>query len=149
LPNISKTFASKQDVWDKTPDPAVREMILRMEQIGCDTTFDRFDKQKPQCTFGLAGVVAADIATDVLFGIGHRATSKVNVGALKKGYVNIAVHGHLPTLVSEIVRIGRTQEFIDMAKAHGAEGIHFYGVCCSCLSAMKALFHCPMPLVPN
>ena len=74
---------------DKTPDPAVREMILRMEQIGCDTTFDRFDKQKPQCTFGLAGVVAADIATDVLFGIGHRATSKVNVGALKKGYVNI------------------------------------------------------------
>lgn len=51
-----KTFASKQDVLDKTPDPAVREMILRMEQIGCDTTFDRFDKQKPQCTFGLAGV---------------------------------------------------------------------------------------------
>ncbi len=38
---------------DKTPDPAVREMILRMEQIGCDTTFDRFDKQKPQCTFGI------------------------------------------------------------------------------------------------
>ena len=55
---------------------------------------------------------------------------------MKKGYVNIAVHGHLPTLVSEIVRIGRTQEFIDMAKAHGAEGIQFYGVCCSCLSAM-------------
>lgn len=53
LPNISKTFASKQDVLDKTPDPAVREMILRMEQIGCDTTFDRFDKQKPQCTFGI------------------------------------------------------------------------------------------------
>ncbi len=48
-----KTFASKQDVLDKTPDPAVREMILRMEQIGCDTTFDRFDKQKPQCTFGI------------------------------------------------------------------------------------------------
>jgi len=51
-----KTFASKQDVLDKTPDPAVREMILHMEQIGCDTTFDRFDKQKPQCSFGLAGV---------------------------------------------------------------------------------------------
>ena len=35
-----KTFASKQDVLDHTPDPAVREMMLRMEQIGCDTVFD-------------------------------------------------------------------------------------------------------------
>ena len=306
-----KTFATKQDVLDGTPDPAVREMILRMEQIGCDTAFDRFDKQKPQCSFGLAGVccrfcnmgpckitpksprgvcgadadlivarnllrsaasgaaqhgaharevilslkfvaegrltlpilgagrireachafgietrgqsvkrlagkladvlladlsrplpddyqtikalapaerqavwkkldilpisayhevfeafhrtgcgtdgdwknilqqflrcglaftftgvVAANIATDALFGVGHRATSKVNVGALRKGYVNIAVHGHLPTLVSEIVRIGRTEEMIDLAKAHGAKGIQFYGICCSCLSAM-------------
>lgn len=306
-----KTFASKQDVLDRTPDPAVREMLLRMEQIGCDTTFDRFDQQKPQCSFGLAGVcckncnmgpckitpksprgvcgadadlivsrnllrsaaagvaqhgahareillslkfisqgrlnlpilgveklhqvcqafgipddtddvkalagkladvlladlsratpddyetikamapaerqkvwndldiipisaynevfdayhrtgvgtdgdwqsimkqflrcglafcftgvVASNIGTDVMFGIGHRATSKVNIGALKKGYVNIAVHGHLPTLVSEIVRIGKTKEFIDLAKAHGAKGIQFYGICCSCLAAM-------------
>ena len=51
-----KTFASKQDVLDHTPDPAVREMMLRMEQIGLSTVFDRFDAQKPQCSFGLAGV---------------------------------------------------------------------------------------------
>ena len=50
-----KTFPSKQDVIDNTPDPAVREMILRMEQIGIDTAFDRFDAQKPQCAFGLSG----------------------------------------------------------------------------------------------
>ena len=306
-----QTFASKQDVLDQTPDPAVREMLLHMEQLGCDTTFDRFDQQKPQCSFGLAGVcckicnmgpckitpksprgvcgadadlivarnllrsaasgvaqhgahareilltlkfvadgklnlpllgetriretakafhietrgqstkrlagkladvlladlsralpedyetikalapaerqavwqqldilpisaynevfdayhrtgvgtdgdwrsimkqflrcglafcftgvVASNIATDCLFGTGHRATSKVNVGALKKGYVNIAVHGHLPTLVSEIVRLGHTPEFIELAKAKGARGIQFYGICCSCLAAM-------------
>ncbi|MCR5196542.1 MAG: carbon monoxide dehydrogenase, partial [Pseudobutyrivibrio sp.] len=40
-----KTFPSKQDVIDQTPDPAVREMLLRMEQLGIDTTFDRFDAQ--------------------------------------------------------------------------------------------------------
>ena len=51
-----KTWPTKQDVIEQTPDPAVREMILRMEQIGCDTVFDRFDKQQPQCTFGIAGV---------------------------------------------------------------------------------------------
>lgn len=306
-----KTFASKQDVLDKTPDPAVRELMLRLEQLGVDTVFDRFDAQKPQCSFGLAGicckfcnmgpckitpkspkgvcgagadlivarnllrsaaagvaqhgahareilismkavaegrlplpilgekklravcqafgigtrgqsssrllgkladvlladlsralpedyktiralapkerqevwdkldivpisayqevfdayhrtgvgtdgdyrsilkaflrcglafcftgVVASNIGTDVLFGTGHRATSKINVGALKKGYVNIAVHGHLPTLVSEIVRVGKLPEFIELAQKHGAKGIQFYGICCSCLAAM-------------
>jgi len=306
-----KTFASKQDVLDKTPDPAVKEMILHMEQIGCDTTFDRFDKQKPQCSFGIAGVccricymgpckittkspkgvcgadadlivarnllrgiaagtaahgaharevilalkfaaegklnlpilgedkvrktasqfgietegktinelaskiadilledisrtvpddyktiqacapperrevwknmdilpigayhevfealhrtgaatdgdwenimqqflrcglafvfsgvVGSAIATDSLFGPGTRMTSKVNVGALKKGYVNIAVHGHLPVLVSEIVKQGHSKEFIKLAKENGAKGIQFYGICCSGLSAM-------------
>ncbi|MDE6679460.1 MAG: anaerobic carbon-monoxide dehydrogenase catalytic subunit [Ruminococcus sp.] len=306
-----KTFPSKQDVIDKTPDPAVREMLLRAEQLGIDTAFDRFDKQKPQCSFGLAGicckicnmgpckitaksprgvcgadadlvvarnllrsaaagtaqhgmhareiilslkwaaegkldipimgeqkirataenfgiptkdrttkqiaidladalladmsrtepdeyktikacapperqetwknldilpisayhevfeayhktgcaidgdwksimqqflrcglaftfsgVVGANIATDSLFGVGDRVTSKVNIGALKKGYVNIAVHGHLPTLVSQIVQTGQEEKFIELAKSKGAKGIRFYGICCSGLAAM-------------
>ena len=306
-----KTFPSKQDVIDNTPDPAVREMILRAEQIGFDTAFDRFDKQKPQCSFGLAGicckicnmgpcritpkaskgvcgadsdlivarnllrsgaagaaqhgmharevilnlkwaaegkldipiigkqkviavakafgietenrdvkeiaseladtlledlsravpdeyktiralapkerqetwkdldiipisayhevfeayhksgcgidgdwrsimqqflrcglaftftgVVATNIATDCLFGVGDRVTSMVNLGALKKGYVNIAVHGHLPLLVSEIVKSGQSEQMLALAKEKGALGIRFYGICCSGLAAM-------------
>lgn len=306
-----KTFSSKQDVIEQTPDPAVREMLLRAEQLGLDTAFDRFDKQKPQCNFGLAGVcckicnmgpcritsksprgvcgadadlvvarnllraaaagaaqhgmhareiilslkwaaegkldipimgeqkirataeafgiptrhrttkkiaidladalladmsrtepdeyktikacapperqetwknldilpisayhevfeayhktgcaidgdwksimqqflrcglaftfsgvVGANIATDSLFGVGDRVTSKVNIGALKKGYVNIAVHGHLPTLVSQIVKTGQEEKFIELAKSKGAKGIRFYGICCSGLAAM-------------
>lgn len=306
-----KTFSSKQYVIEQTPDPAVREMLLRAEQLGLDTAFDRFDKQKPQCNFGLAGVcckicnmgpcritsksprgvcgadadlvvarnllraaaagaaqhgmhareiilslkwaaegkldvpimgeqkirataeafgiptrhrttkkiaidladalladmsrtepdeyktikacapperqetwknldilpisayhevfeayhktgcaidgdwksimqqflrcglaftfsgvVGANIATDSLFGVGDRVTSKVNIGALKKGYVNIAVHGHLPTLVSQIVKTGQEEKFIELAKSKGAKGIRFYGICCSGLAAM-------------
>lgn len=306
-----KTFPSKQDVIEQTPDPAVREMLLRMEQLGIDTAFDRFDSQKPQCNFGLAGicckicnmgpcritakspkgvcgadadlvvarnllrsaaagaaqhgmharevilslkwaatgkldipimgeqkirstaqsfgiptrhrtikhiasdladvlledmsrtvpdeyrtikacapderqkvweeldilpisayhevfeayhksgcaidgdwksimqqflrcglaftfsgVVGASIATDSLFGVGDRVTSKVNIGALKKGYVNIAVHGHLPLLVSQIVKVGQEEKFIELAKSKGAKGIRFYGICCSGLAAM-------------
>lgn len=306
-----KTFPSKQDVIDQTPDPAVKEMLLRAEQLGIDTAFDRFDRQKPQCSFGLAGicckicnmgpckittkspcgvcgadanlivarnllraaaagaaqhgmhareiilslkwaaegkldipimgeqkirataeafgiptkhrttkkiaidlanvllddmsrtepneyqtikacapperrevwknldilpisayhevfeayhktgcaidgdwksimqqflrcglaftfsgVVGANIATDSLFGVGDRITSKVNIGALKKGYVNIAVHGHLPTLVSQIVKTGQEEKFIELAKSKGAKGIRFYGICCSGLAAM-------------
>ena len=306
-----KTFPSKDEVLENTPDPAVREMILRQNQLGFDTTFDRFDKQQPQCGFGMAGicckicnmgpckitskspkgvcgadadlivarnllrsaaagvaqhgmhgrevilslkwaaegkldlpilgqqkikdtakafgikterrsikkiaseladvllddmsrtipgdykiiealgseerkkvwkeldilpisayhevfesyhktgvgtdgdwksimqqflrcglaftysgVVSTSIATDGLFGVGDRVTSKVNIGALKKGYVNIAVHGHLPTLVSEIVKVGQEEKLINLAKEAGAKGIRFYGICCSGLSAM-------------
>ena len=306
-----KTFPSKDEVLENTPDPAVREMILRQNQLGFDTTFDRFDKQQPQCGFGMAGicckicnmgpckitskspkgicgadadlivarnllrsaaagvaqhgmhgrevilslkwaaegkldlpilgqqkikdtakafgikterrsikkiaseladvlledmsrtvpgeykiiealgseerkkvwkeldilpisayhevfesyhktgvgtdgdwksimqqflrcglaftysgVVSTSIATDGLFGVGDRVTSKVNIGALKKCYVNIAVHGHLPTLVSEIVRVGQEEKFINLAKQAGAKGIRFYGICCSGLSSM-------------
>lgn len=306
-----KTFPSKQDVLEKTPDPAVREMLLRMEQLGLDTSFDRFDKQQPQCNFGLAGiccrichmgpcritkksprgvcgadadlivarnmlravaggtaqhgmharevilslkwaaegklklpilgadkllataksfgletegktveevalvfadvllqdlsrpeaatyetirccapperqkvwedlgimpistyhevfesmhnsgeatdgdwrnimqqllrtglafvfgtVVGANLATDALFGVGSRRKTMVNIGALKKNHVNIAVHGHMPTLVSEIVRLGHSEEMQALARAQGAEGIQFYGICCTGLSAM-------------
>lgn len=306
-----KTFANKQDVIEQTPDPAVREMLLYMEEQGLETAFDRFDAQKPQCNFGLAGTcckscfmgpckitkksprgvcgadadliaarnllrhvaggtaahgargresmlalkfaaqgkapipiegeekiyavcknfgietegktlhelaeIVADIlledlsrtvpakhrtlyafapkerietweklgimpispahevfeslhrtsvgtdsdwrnvmqqflrtgvsfawssclgstiAMDSLYGLPKRSQSRINLGALKKGYVNIAVHGHSPVLVSEIVKVGNSKEFAELAKENGALGIQFYGICCSGLSAM-------------
>jgi carbon-monoxide dehydrogenase catalytic subunit len=306
-----KTFPSKPDVIEQTPDPAVREMLLRMQELGCDTAFDRFDAQKPHCAFGIAGVccrncmmgpckitakagrgvcgadadlivarnllrnmggalaghgargretmlalkyasegriktpiegeskvfaaaaafglnaegktvkqlageiadilledlsrpIASEhrtlkafaapervkvwtelgilpisayhelfeamhrtgtgtdgdwrnimrqfercglafawssvlgnsIASDCLFGLPKRGTVRVNLGALEKGYVNIAVHGHAPLLVSEIVRRGKTKKIVSLAKESGAKGIRFYGICCSGLSAM-------------
>lgn len=135
--------AERQKVWndlDIIPISAYNEVFDAYHRtgVGTDGDWQSIMKQFLRCglAFCFTGVVASNIGTDVMFGIGHRATSKVNIGALKKGYVNIAVHGHLPTLVSEIVRIGKTKEFIDLAKAHGAKGIQFYGICCSCLAAM-------------
>jgi carbon-monoxide dehydrogenase catalytic subunit len=51
-----QSFASKKDVMEQAPDPAVREMVKYMDEQGVENCFDRFDKQKPHCTFGLAGV---------------------------------------------------------------------------------------------
>lgn len=53
--NRKSRFPNKRDVIERTPDPAVREMLLHMEQAGIETPFDRFDAQKPHCGFGLAG----------------------------------------------------------------------------------------------
>ena len=51
-----KTFSNKEKVLEQTPDPAVREMLLHMQEMGVETVFDRFDRQQPQCSFGIAGV---------------------------------------------------------------------------------------------
>lgn len=50
-----RNFPDKETVKARTPDPAVRQMIERMEYLGIDTPFDRFDAQKPLCGFGLNG----------------------------------------------------------------------------------------------
>ena len=133
----------RKKVWkelDILPISAYHEVFESYHKtgVGTDGDWKSIMQQFLRCglTFTYSGVVSTSIATDGLFGVGDRVTSKVNIGALKKGYVNIAVHGHLPTLVSEIVRVGQEEKFINLAKEAGAKGIRFYGICCSGLSSM-------------
>ena len=86
--------------------------------------------------FAWTSVLGTSIAMDSLYGLPQRSRSMTNLGALKKGWVNIAVHGHSPLLVSEIVKAGQSEEFQAKAREAGAKGIQFYGICCSGLSAM-------------
>ncbi len=133
----------RKKVWkelDILPISAYHEVFEAYHKtgVGTDGDWKSIMQQFLRCglAFTYSGVVSTSIATDGLFGVGDRVTSKVNIGALKKGYVNIAVHGHLPTLVSEIVKVGQEEKFINLAKEAGAKGIRFYGICCSGLSAM-------------
>ena len=133
----------RQEVWrdlDVLPISAYHEVFEAFHKSGCGTDGDWKSvlQQFLRCglAFTFSGVVGASLATDCLFGVGDRVTSKTNVGALEKGYVNIAVHGHLPLLVSEIVKVGHEEKFVELAKNRGAKGIKFYGICCSGLSAM-------------
>lgn len=135
--------AERQEVWkdlDIIPISAYHEVFEAFHKSGCGTDGDwkSVMQQFLRCglSFTFSGVAGASIATDSLFGVGDRVTSKVNIGALKKGYVNIAVHGHLPTLVSQIVAVGQEEKFVELAKSKGAKGIQFYGICCSGLAAM-------------
>lgn len=137
------TPPERQKVWkdlDIIPISAYHEVFEAYHKSGCATDGDwkSIMQQFLRCglAFTTSGVIGASIATDCLFGVGDRVTSKVNIGALKKGYVNIAVHGHLPLLVSQIVKVGGEEKFIELAKSKGAKGIRFYGICCSGLAAM-------------
>ncbi|MGI6590958.1 MAG: anaerobic carbon-monoxide dehydrogenase catalytic subunit [Eggerthellaceae bacterium] len=138
----------RRDVWrdlDILPISAYHEVFDALHRTGCATDGDWRSVMQEFLRCGLAftftGVQGASIATDSLFGVGDVVTSKVNLGALREGYVNIAVHGHLPTLVSQIVAAGRSEEFVKRAKAAGAKGIRFYGICCSGLSALYRYDH--------
>jgi len=133
----------RKKVWkelDIIPISAYHEVFESYHKtgVGTDGDWESTMKQFLRCglAFTFSGVVATSIATDCLLGVGDRVTSKVNVGALKKGYVNIAVHGHLPMLVREIVKTGQSKKYLELAKSKGAKGISFYGICCSGLSAM-------------
>lgn len=133
----------RQDIWKKLdilPISAYHEVFESFHKTGCgvDGDWRSIMQQFLRCglAFTFTGVCAASIATDILFGVGDKVTSKVNVGELKEGYVNIAVHGHLPLLVSQIVKANQSEELLNLAKANGAKGIRFYGICCSGLAAM-------------
>lgn len=148
VPDEYKTISAcaakeRRDVWeelDLLPVSAYHEVFEAYHKSGCATDGDwkSIMQQFLRCglAFTFSGVVGASIATDSLFGVGDRVTSKVNIGALEKGYVNIAVHGHLPLLVSQIVEAGKREDLIALAQSKGAKGIRFYGICCSGLSAM-------------
>ena len=148
VPAEYKTIAAcaaseRQETWEKLdilPISAYHEVFEAYHKSGCGTDGDwrSVMQQFLRCglVFTFSGVVGASLATDALFGVGDRVTSKVNIGALKKGYVNIAVHGHLPLLVSRIVEAGKRDDLTALAKKAGAKGIRFYGICCSGLSAM-------------
>ncbi|MDR2456818.1 MAG: anaerobic carbon-monoxide dehydrogenase catalytic subunit [Deltaproteobacteria bacterium] len=105
---------------------------------GTDGDWRNVMRQFHRCAlaFAWSSVMGSSIAMDSLLGLPHRSLVKVNLGALDKATVNIAVHGHSPLLVSQIVEIGRSGEMAALAKKRGAKGISFYGICCSGLSAM-------------
>ena len=147
-PGVYKTIEvcappERQKVWkdmDILPIGAYHEIAEAYHKTGCatDGDWESIMRQFLRCglVFTYSGVVGTSIATDSLLGVGDRVTSKINIGALKKGYVNIAVHGHLPVLVKEIVKTGYSEKYQELAKKKGAKGIQFYGICCSGLSAM-------------
>ena len=148
VPGAHKTvhaFASKErlETWEKLgilPISTYHEVFesLHRTSTGTDGDWKNVMRQflRTGVAFAWTSVLGTSIAMDSLYGLPQRSRSMTNLGALKKGWVNIAVHGHSPLLVSEIVKAGQSEEFQAKAREAGAKGIQFYGICCSGLSAM-------------
>ena len=135
--------AERLKVWkdlDILPISVYHEVFesLHRTSTGTDGDWKNIMKQflRTGVAFAWTSCLGTSIAMDCLYGLPKRRKTLMNLGALKKGYVNIAVHGHSPLLVSQIVKLGQSEDYQEKARAAGAKGIQFYGICCSGLSAM-------------
>lgn len=54
-PYLNAEVPSKENVLEKTPNRATKELLQKMEADGVENTLDRFEKQQPQCNFGMCG----------------------------------------------------------------------------------------------
>ena len=87
--------------------------------------------------------ISTDIS-DILFGTPKPVVSEANLGVLNPNKVNIILHGHNPVLSQTVVDLGAEME--EEAKAAGAEGIQFSGICCT---GNEVLMRSGVPIATN
>jgi len=78
---------------------------------------------------GYAGLKLATDMQDILFGTPHLIKAEANLGTIKKDYVNISVHGHIPLLSEKVLEWSKKLE--NEARKLGAKGINIVGLCCT------------------
>lgn len=82
--------------------------------------------------------------SDILLGTPEPCVSEANLGVLNPNKVNIILHGHNPLLSQTVVDVGPEME--EEAKAAGAEGIQFSGICCT---GNEVLMRSGVPIATN
>lgn len=82
--------------------------------------------------FFWGAVVVASFASEILYGRPGPAAGEVGFGMLERGRgVKVAVHGHLPVMAEALLLAAEEPELLAEARAAGADGFDFYGICCT------------------
>jgi carbon-monoxide dehydrogenase catalytic subunit len=130
-------------VWrglDILPIGGYHEVFESLHRTGTGTDGDWRNILKQFLRTGLAfswsSVLGGAIAQDCLYGLPQRSRITTNTGSIEPDYVNVAIHGHSPVLATAVVEAGDEPELLEAARAAGAQGIRFYGICCSGLSTL-------------
>ena len=125
---------------DILPVGAYHEVFeaLHRTGTGTDGDWENLMRQLLRCglAFARTSVLGSSIGMDILYGPPKRDRIAANLGALDPDYVNIAIHGHSPVMPMAIVEAADEPELQQLARAAGAKGIRFFGICCSGLSSL-------------
>ncbi len=83
---------------------------------------------------GVADMMALAMTTeihDILLGTPSPVPTKIGINVVDEKQINIAMHGHIPTLCEKLIEHSQTKEFQDKVALVGAEGINIVGLCCT------------------
>jgi carbon-monoxide dehydrogenase catalytic subunit len=138
IPFASRVPQKTLEMWrkyDMVPRGAMREIMELMHRthMGVDQDHENLIKQITRTSLadGWGGSMVATEISDILFGTPSPVSVEVNMGVLKKDYVNIIVHGHEPNMFESMLESVNTPSLIKAAKDAGAQGIVLAGMCCS------------------
>ena len=135
---IRAATKKRQELWRElglVPRGVDREIteLMHRTTMGVDTDPEdiMMHALKVSLADGWSGSMIGTDFSDILFGTPKPIKSQDSLGAFRKEYVNVVVHGHEPTLSEMIVVASELPEMIDYAKAQGAAGINLVGMCCT------------------
>ncbi|MFH1578339.1 MAG: anaerobic carbon-monoxide dehydrogenase catalytic subunit [Candidatus Omnitrophota bacterium] len=150
---IKRAPKKRQEIWKKLgiiPRGIDREVVelLHTTTMGVDNDYKNIINNSLRCALsdGWGGSMVATDLQDAILGSPHPIRSKVNLGVLKEGFVNIVVHGHEPVLSEMAVKAAEDPELLKLAKEKGAQGINLAGICCT---ANEVLMRHGIPVAGN
>jgi carbon-monoxide dehydrogenase catalytic subunit len=125
-PLLNAEMPGKEDVKRLTPNPATRQLIEKMTADGCETCFDRFERQQPQCGFGMRGLCCRMCQWGPC-----RISDKNPVGICGKSQSAVIMGNHLRALVAGLSAHARHAHEVYLtirAAASGKASIKFKGI---------------------
>ncbi len=146
-PEKRQALWKKFELEPKGVDSSVVELLHRTH-MGVDHDYRHLILGGLKCSLadGWVGSSIATIVSDILFGTPRPIKSKVNLGVLGEGTVNIIVHGHEPTLSEMLALASSDKELLAYAAERGATGITVAGICCT---ANEVLMRHGLPIAGN
>src|SRR5512143_1026548 len=135
---IKTATKKRQELWRElklVPRGVDREIteLMHRTTMGVDTDPEDILNHalKVSLADGWCGSMVGTDFSDILFGTPKPIKSEDTLGAFRKEYVNVVVHGHEPSLSEMVVVASESQDMIDYAKSKGAAGINLVGMCCT------------------
>jgi carbon-monoxide dehydrogenase catalytic subunit len=135
---IASATKKRQELWRElglVPRGVDREIteLMHRTTMGVDTDPEDILNAALRVSLadGWCGSMVGTDFSDILFGTPKPIKSQDTLGAFRKEYVNVVVHGHEPSLSEMIVVASEEPEMIEYAKKQGAAGINLVGMCCT------------------
>jgi len=146
-PEKRKELWRKLGIFPRGVDREIVEMMHRTH-MGVDQDYKHILMHAARTALGdgWGGSMIATELQDVMLGDPVPLAGEINLGVLKKDYVNVIVHGHEPLLPEVLVVLAKDPEMQKAAEAVGAKGINLAGICCT---ANEILMRHGVPIAGN